>query len=412
MQKPPGKKPKLLLAMIAVAAMLAGVLLYGQYGRARPPIKIGVLHSLSGTMAASEAPLVDAARLAVEEINQAGGVDGQLIEMLVADCQSDDAYCAQQAEKLIAQDKVQALFGCWTSGCRKAVKTVVEKHRHLLFYPLQYEGLELSRDIVYTGATPNQQIVPMALWAMQQKGKRFYLIGSDELFPRTASRMARDILLAQGGQLAGERQAPAGASDMAEAVREIAAQSPDFVLNTLDGGGNRHFFRALHEAGITAEKIPVFSTSIAEVELAAIGPALTAGHYAARSYFQSVDNVENRAFVARFKQRFGQERVLGGPMEAAYIGVMLWADSVRNVGAADLALVKNTLMHQSMSAPQGIVAMDIDTGHLWKTVRIGRARPDGQFDIVWQSAAAVHPAPFPFYRSRQNWLAEQPGAAQ
>lgn len=412
MRKPPGNKTKLLPAMIAAAALLAGALLYGQYGRAKPAIKIGVLHSLSGTMAASEAPLVDAARLAVEEINQAGGVDGQPIEMLVADCRSDDAYCAQQAEKLIAQDKVQALFGCWTSSCRKAVKAVVEKHRHLLFYPLQYEGLELSPDIVYTGATPNQQIVPMALWAMQQKGKRFYLIGSDELFPRTAGRMAKDILLIQGGQLAGERQAPAGASDMAEAVREIAAQRPDFVLNTLGGGSNRRFFRALHEAGITAEKIPVFSTSIAEAELAAIGPALVAGHYAAWSYFQSVDNAENRAFVARFKQRFGQERVLGDPMEAAYIGVMLWADSVRNAGAADLALVKNTLMHQSMSAPQGIVAVDLDTGHLWKTVRIGRARPDGQFDIVWQSAAAVQPAPFPFYRNRQNWLTEQAGAAQ
>ncbi len=396
-----------LLAGILTAVLLVGALLYGQYGSAKPGIKIGVLHSLSGTMAVSEAPLVDAVRLAVEEENKSGGVNGQTIEMIVADCRSDAAYCAQQAEKLITQDGVQALFGCWTSACRKAVKPVVEKHHHLLFYPLQYEGLEQSHDIIYTGAAPNQQIIPMALWALQQKGKRFYLIGSDYIFPRTANLMVKDVLLAKGGQLLGERYVPLGASDMAAAVQEIAAQHPDFVLNTLDGDSNLHFFRALHEAGIRAEKTPVFSISINEVEVAAIGAALMAGHYAVGSYFQSLDSTESKAFVERFRQRFGKERVLGDPMEAAYIGVKLWVDSARNAGTADLTLVKNTLAQQSMAAPQGIVAMDLDTRHLWKAVRIGRARPDGQFDIVWQSEAAVHPEPFPFYRSHQEWLAGQ-----
>lgn len=407
MQNLPDKKPKLPIAILLVAVLLAGLLLYGRYGRAQPPVKIGVLHSLTGTMAASEAPLVDAIRLAVEEINQSGGLNGRPLEMIVADCRSDDAHCAEQAEKLIAQDKVRALFGCWTSSCRKAVKTVVEKHRHLLFYPLQYEGLEQSPDIIYTGAVPNQQTIPMALWALRQCGKRYYLIGSDYIFPRTANRMARDVLHAQGGQLLGERYKPLGASDMADVVKEIAARRPDFILNTLNGDSNLHFFRALKEAGIAADKIPVFSTSIAEVELAAMGPGLIAGHYAAWSYFQGVGSEANKTFVARFKQRFGQERVLDDPMEASYIGAMLWADSVRSAGTTDLVPVKNGLTQQSMAAPEGIVAVDFNTGHLWKTVRIGRARPDGQFDIIWQSEAAVHPAPFPFYRSRQEWLAEQ-----
>lgn len=400
-------KRKLLAGILVVVAMLVGVLLYGQYGRAQPTIKIGVLHSLSGTLAASEAPLVDALRLAVEETNQSGGLNGQQVEMIVADCRSDAAYCAQQAEKLITQDKAQALFGCSTSNCRKAVKTVVEKHRHLLFYPSQYEGLELSPDICYTGAVPNQQVIPMALWALQNHGKRFYLIGSEYVFPRTVNRMVKDVLFAQGGQLLGEQYKPLGASDLTAVVQEIAAQRPDFILNTLNGDSNRHFFRALREAGIDAEKIPVFSTSIAEAELAAIGPDLVAGHYAAWNYFQNLGSEENRAFVARFKQRFGKERVLGDPMEASYIGAMLWADSVRSAGTADLTPVKNILAQQSMAAPQGIVAVDFNTGHLWKTVRIGRALPDGQFDIVWQSEAVVHPAPFPFYRSRQEWFAEQ-----
>src|SRR3989338_1035248 len=371
----------LLAAILVAAVLLVGALLYNQYGRAKPGIKIGVLHSLSGTMASSEVPLVDAVRLAVEEANQSGGLNGQTVEMIVADCRSDAAYCAQQAEKLVTQDGVQALFGCWTSDCRKAVKAVVEKYHHLLFYPLQYEGLEQSPDIFYTGAAPNQQIIPMALWALQNRGKRYYLVGSNYIFPRTANRTVKDVLLAQGGQLLGERYLPLGASDMAVVVREIAAQRPDFVVNTLNGDSNPHFFRALRAAGIDAEKIPVFSTSIAEVELAAIGADLVAGHYAAWNYFQSVDSDENKAFVARFRQRFGKERVLDDPMEASYIGVKLWVDAVRGQGSTDMALIKSTLAQQTLLATQGIVAVDYDTRHLWKTAYIGKARADGQFEI-------------------------------
>ena len=407
MQNLPDGKSKPLVIILLTVILLAGVLLYNQYGRAKPGIKIGVLHSLSGTLAISETPLVDAVRLAVEEANESGGLNGQPIEMIVADCRSDAAYCAQQAEQLISRDGVQALFGCWTSDCRKAVKTVVEKHHHLLFYPLQYEGLEQSPDIIYTGAAPNQQIIPMALWALQHKGKRFYLIGSDYIFPRTANLMVKDVLLAQGGQLLGERYVPLGAGDMTAVAKEIARLHPDFVLNTLNGDSNLHFFHALHEAGLSAEETPVFSTSVAEVGLAAIGADLTTGHYAAWNYFQSLDNAGNKAFVERFKRRFGTERVLDDPMEAAYIGVKLWVNSVRSTGTTDLKLVKTILAQQTLLAPEGIVAVDYATGHLWKTALIGKARPDGQFDVVWKSAQLVRPAPFPFYRSQVEWLAEQ-----
>jgi len=407
MQNLPGGKTNLFIAISMAVVLLFAALIYSQYGRAKPSIKIGVLHSLTGTMASSETPLVDAVRLAVEEANQSGGLNGQQIEMIVADCRSDAAYCAQQAEKLITEDGVQALFGCWTSSCRKAVKQVVEKHHHLLFYPLQYEGLEQSPDIIYTGAAPNQQIIPMALWALQHQGKRFYLIGSDYIFPRTANLMIKDVLLAQGGQLLGERYVPLGASDMAVVVKEIAAQRPDFVVNTLNGDSNLHFFRALRTAGIGAENTPVFSTSVTEVGLAAMGVDLMTGHYAAWNYFQSLENDENKAFVARFRQRFGRERVLDDPMAASYIGVKLWVDTVRSQGSTDIVLIKTVLAQQTLLAPPGIVAVDYDTRHLWKTAYIGKARADGQFEIVWQSDTAVHPAPFPFYRSRSEWLAEQ-----
>lgn len=405
MQSQARGKSRLLVAVAATVALLVGALLYVQQsGRAGPAVKIGVLHSLTGTMASSEAPLVDALRLAVEETNRSGGVNGRQIEMIVADCRSDAAFCAQEAERLIIHEKVQALFGCWTSSCRQAVKTVVEKHRHLLFYPLQYEGLEQSPDIIYTGAAPNQQIIPMALWALQHKGKRFYLIGSDYIFPRTANLMAGDLLRAQGGQLLGERYVPLGAGDLTAVAKEIAARHPDFVINTLNGDSNLHFFRALHAAGVGAEKTPVFSTSLAETGLAALGADLAAGHYAAWSYFQSLDSDENKAFVARFKERFGRERVLDGPMAASYTGVKLWADAVRSQGSTDLAQLKAALAQQTLLAPQGIVAVDYNTRHLWQKAYIGKARADGQFDIVWQSAQPIHPAPFPFYRSHAEWL--------
>jgi urea transport system substrate-binding protein len=392
MQKllPGNKKSLLVLVFVLVLVLVLG-------DRAKPAIKIGVLHSLTGTMAVSETPLVDAVRLAVEEANQSGGVNGVQIEMIVADCRSDASYCAQQAEKLITKDGVQALFGCWTSTCRKAVKAIVEKHHHLLFYPLQYEGLEQSPDIIYTGAVPNQQVIPMVSWAMQKRGKRAYLIGSDYVFPRTTNQIIKKLLLAKDGQLVAERYVPLGEQNLDDVVRDIAVRRPNFVVNTLNGDSNQYFFRALQKAGIRAEDIPVFSTSIAEADLAAMGPELMAGHYAAWNYFQSIQSDDNSAFIERFRHRFGKERVLDDPMEAAYIGVRLWVNTLRSARTLDIAVVKTILTRQTLAAPEGIVAVDADTRHLWKPVRIGKALADGQFEIVWQSGRSIAPAPFPFF---------------
>ncbi|MBI3222536.1 MAG: ABC transporter substrate-binding protein [Nitrosomonadales bacterium] len=385
--------------VLLVGGLLVVLAVYGLWGQptASKPVRIGVLHSLTGTMASSEAKLVDALHLAIEEANAAGGINGRKIEASVVDCRSDAAYCAQQAERLIVEEKVSALFGCWTSVCRKAVKPIVEKHRHLLFYPLQYEGLEQSHDIVYTGAAPNQQLIPMVNWALQNYGKRAYLIGSDYVFPRVAHQTAKKLLLAHDGKLVAERYVPLGERDFSALARDIAAQHPDFVLNTLNGDSNQHFFRALHQAGVRAEDIPVFSTSIAETELAAIGPELVAGHYAAWNYFQSLPGEENRAFVEAFRRRFGQQRVLDDPMEASYIGMRLWVNAQRSAGTLDMATVKMALGQQTLAAPEGIVAVDADTRHLWKPVRIGRARADGQFEIVWESGHGIKPAPVPYF---------------
>ena len=400
-------KTSLIVMRPLAAVLLLALLHYAGLDRPQPSIKIGVLHSLSGMMAMSEVPQVDMIRMAVEEANRAGGLNGRKIEMIVADCRSDAAFCAQQAERLISEEGVQALFGCWTSVCRKAVKLVVERHHHLLFYPLQYEGLEESTDIFYTGAVPNQQITPAVMWAMQNGHKRFYLIGSDTVYPHTANHITRDVLQANGGRVLSERYLHLGNTRVAEVVDEIVQLKPDVILNTLKGVSNYYFFNALREAGISAESVPVISVSINEVELAEMGAGLMAGNYAVGSYFQNIDSTENKEFVAQFKNRFGQQRVLDEPMEAAYIAVRMWANAVREAGTTELPAVKTLLGQQTLRAPEGVVSVDFATNHLWKTVRIGKARADGQFDQVWQSPQMVRPAPFPYYRSRAAWVTLQ-----
>ena len=222
-------KNKLIIAILIALLVLCIALLFSLYGSVRPVIRVGILHSLSGTLAISERPLVEALRLGIEEANAAGGINGQVIEAVVADCRSDAAYCAQQAERMITEKKVSALFGCWTSTCRKAVKTVVEKHGHLLFFPVQYEGMEISPNIIYTGAAPNQQIIPGVSWALEKLGKRVYLVGSDYVFPRMANIIIKDLLYAQGGVLAGERYLELGEKNMDSLVADIARQRPAAV---------------------------------------------------------------------------------------------------------------------------------------------------------------------------------------
>ncbi len=393
--------PRIGLALLVAVLLLFGFFQVLNRATAAPPIRIGVLHSLTGTMAVSEKPLVDAVRLAVEEINAAGGLLGRPVAMVVVDGRSDWSHFAAEAERLIAVDKVSALFACWTSACRKAVKPVVEQHRHLLFYPVQYEGLEQSPNILYTGSAPNQQIVPGTRWAMETFGKRIYLVGSDYVFPRTANRIIRDLVTASAGEVLAERYLPLGATDVATVIEEIRRLKPDVVLNTINGDSNAAFFAALEQAGQGA--MPLVSFSVAEPEMAAWGGGRLGRHFGVWSYFQSLPRDENRRFVQAFQQRFGATRVTSDPVEAAYVGVRLWAQAVSDAGSPEPARVNATLLRQSLSAPSAIVSVDAATRHLWKMVRIGQAGRDGQFTEVMSSSIPMRPAPWPFYRSREDW---------
>jgi urea transport system substrate-binding protein len=379
-----------------------------------PPIRVGVLHSLSGTMAISEKSVVDGTLLAIEEINQKGGLLGRPVEAVVADGRSDPATFAREAERLLTEEKVCTVFGCWTSASRKTVKPVFEKHDHLLIYPVQYEGLEASPNIVYTGAAPNQQIIPAVRWARAflHQPKRFFLVGSDYVFPHTANAILRDELAELGGEVVGEEYLPLGSLDVAGVVQKIVQSKPDVILNAINGDSNVAFFRALRKAGLTPDRVPTISFSITEEELSNLGARDAAGDYAVWSYFQSINRPQNHAFVRRMQARYGAQRVTSDPVEAAYVGVYLWSQAVRKAGRDEAAAIRQAIKGQTFDAPEGAVRIDADNQHTWKTVRIGRVSDDGRFQVVYSSENPIRPEPYPPSRSRAEWDAFLAGLFQ
>ena len=340
--------------------------------------------------------------MAIDELNAAGGVLGRSIEPVVRDGASDPTTFAREAERLITVDQVAATFGCWTSASRKQVKPVIERHGHLLFYPVQYEGLEESPFIVYTGAAPNQQIIPAVTWARDNLGGRFFLVGSDYVFPHTANAIIRHVTTAIGGEIVGEVYVPLGARDMTDIVNEIRTraarrhsqfdqwrQQRRFLPRVAPGwhlpGQDSHLLQhrrngARHHGG-------------ARLRRRLRGPEL----------LSVLDTDENRRFVEALRLRAGRPTTASDPMEAAYLGVHLWARAVQEAGTTASTTVIQMLADQSFAAPGGVVYVDPATRHTWKTVRIGRIRSDGQFDIVWDSRPPVRPTPFPAYRSRAEW---------
>ncbi len=396
---------KIIIALIIVAG-LAFVGCWSNNSRqndTKVPIKVGILHSLTGTMAISEKSVVDSTLMAIEEINQNGGLLGRRIDTVVVDGCSDWPTFAREAERLITEEKVSVVFGCWTSASRKTVKPIFEKYNHLLFYPVQYEGLEHSPNIIYTGAAPNQQIIPATKWSFDNLGERFFLVASDYVFPRSANAIIKDQAAALGAEIVGEEYILLGSSDVKDVILKIAEKKPNVILNTLNGDTNVAFFSELRKEGITSDIIPTMSFSIAEDELRTLGASDMVGNYACWNYFQSVNTVENIDFVKRFRNKYGQDRVIDDPMEAGYFGVYLWAQAVKKAGTDEVGKVITALKKQSLQAPEGLVYIDKDNNHTWKAVRIGIIRQDGQFDLVWDSGMPVQPVPYPASRSKAEW---------
>jgi urea transport system substrate-binding protein len=356
-------------------------------------VELGFLNSTSGVMAISEQTVRDALLMAAEEINADGGILDKQIEFIEEDGQSEPTVFAEKINKLLTEDEVAAVFGGWTSASRKAMLPVVEGANGLLFYPVQYEGLEASENIYYTGATTNQQIIPAMDFLKSEGVATLFLAGSDYVFPRTANKIIKQYAAELGIEIVGEEYVPLDSDDWTTQVAKIAAAEPDFVFNTINGSSNVGFIKAYDEAGLGADKSPIISVSIAEEEAPAMGADLT-GQYAAWNYFQSVDSPANRTFIEAFQTKYGANRPTSDPMEAAYTSLYLYKAMVEKAESFCVDAVNEASDGVTFESPEGTVTVNGENHHIAKTGLIGQINAENQFDVVWSSEGPIEPDPF------------------
>jgi urea transport system substrate-binding protein len=387
------------------------------------PIKVGILHSLSGTMAISETSLKDVALMTIEEINEQGGVLGRKLEPVVVDPASNWPLFAEKARELIEKEKVAVTFGCWTSVSRKSVLPVFEELDGLLFYPVQYEGEESSYNVFYTGAAPNQQAIPAVEYLMSESGggaKRFVLLGTDYVYPRTTNKILRYFLHEKGISDADimEEYTPFGHTDYQTIIAKIktfAEGKRTAVVSTINGDSNVPFYKELGNQGLKAEDVPVVAFSVGEEELRGIDTKPLVGHLAAWNYFMSIDQPLNKGFIDKWKSYVkennlpdGDKRVTNDPMEATYVGLHMWKQAATQAGTFDVAAVRQAVAGQLFKAPTGFeIKMDERNHHLHKPVFIGEIQQDGQFKVVWKTDGPVRAAPWsPFVPDSKNKIAD------
>ena len=404
------------LKSLAVAAAIAtGTLTYVTFAQAADTIKVGVLHSLSGTMAISESVLKDTVLMTIDEINANGGVLGKKLEPVVVDPASNWPLFAEKAKQLIDQDKVAVVFGCWTSVSRKSVLPVFEEKNSLLFYPVQYEGEELSKNVSYTGAAPNQQAIPAVEYLMSKDGgsaKRFVLLGTDYVYPRTTNKILRAFLKSKGIPESDimEEYTPFGHSDYQTIISKVKAFASEgkktAVISTINGDSNVPFYKELGNAGLKASDVPVVAFSVGEEELRGVDTKPLVGHLAAWNYFMSIKNTPNTAFKKKWATYAKAKGIAGhkdkpltnDPMEATYIGLNMWAQAVAKAGTTDTDKVIAAMAGQTFQAPGGFMStMDKANHHLHKPVFIGEVKADGQFNVVWKTKGPVVADPWSDY---------------
>ncbi len=385
--------------LLAGASLIAASTLFGSVTQAAETIKIGVLHSLSGTMAISETTLKDTMLMLIEQQNKMGGLLGKKLVPVVVDPASNWPLFAEKARELLIKDKVDVVFGNWTSVSRKSVLPVFEELNGLLFYPVQYEGEESSRNVFYTGAAPNQQAIPAVEYLMSEDGggaKRWILLGTDYVYPRTTNKILRAFLHAKGVKDSDimENYTPFGHSDWQTIVANVkkfaSAGKKTAVISTINGDANVPFYKELGNQGIKAEDIPVMAFSVGEEELAGLDTKPLVGHLAAWNYFMSVDTIENKEFIKTWKAFIKDEkRVTNDPMEAHYIGFKMWTQAVQQAGTTSVDAVRQAMYGQKVKNLTGGVAVMNTNHHLSKPVLIGEIQDDGQFDVVWRTEGVV-----------------------
>ncbi|WP_439607260.1 urea ABC transporter substrate-binding protein [Hydrogenophaga sp.] len=361
-------------------------------------VTVGQLHSSTGTMAISETGSIQAEQLAIDEINAMGGILGRKIKVIKEDGASDWPTFAEKSKKLLINDRCAAVFGCWTSASRKAVLPVFEKENGLLYYPTFYEGLEQSKNVIYTGQEATQQILYSLDWAQKEKkAKTFFLIGSDYIWPRTSMKIARKhIENFQKGKVVGEEYYPLGSTNFGSLMNKIKLQKPDCIFAAVVGGSNVAFYKALKAAGITGDKQLLVTLSVTEDEMTGVGGENFQGFYSSMKYFQSLDNENNKKFVAAFKAKYGKDAVIGDVTQAGYLGPWLWKAAVEKAKSFDVdkVVAASRTGIELKTAPEGYVKLD-PNHHLWSKSRIAMGMPDATFKVVAESPELIKPDPFP-----------------
>lgn len=372
------------------------------------PIHVGVLFSNTGVTAPIERTQLSGTLFAIHEVNAAGGIDGRELVPVLYDPQSDAVQYASLAERLILNDDVNVIFGCYMSSTRKAVLPIVEKWNRLLFYPTIYEGFEFSNNVIYTGAAPNQNSVQLADFMTLNFGSRVYLVGSNYIYPFESNRIMTDLVEQRNGKTVGKRYLPltAGYEEFASVVSDIRKQQPDFIFSTVVGESTQHLYRAYAEAGLNPKEMPIASLTTCEAEIKAMGAEYAAGHYTAAPYFQSIDSDTNRRVLDLYKKFMGGEVVTNMCWEAAYFQVHMFANAMRQSGTDQVEALLPELLGAEFQAPQGRVRIDPATHHTCLYPRIGRANSKGQFTIVREAKRAVHPDPYLVTYSLGDWTTQ------
>ncbi|MBT4889633.1 MAG: transporter substrate-binding domain-containing protein [Rhodospirillales bacterium] len=367
--------------------------------------KVGVLHSQTGCLALAERGPLNGTLMAIEEINAAGGVAGRLIEPVVLDTESDENKSAELVHKLIKEESINVVFGGYTSASRKAMLPVIEKSDSLLFYPIFYEGFELSDNVFYTGACPNQYSVPLSEYLFENYGNRFYLIGSNYVFPRESNRILRDLAVQNGGTIIAEKYVPLEATKdvFKPIIQDIAKLKPDVVISTIVGDGIMDLYSAFQDAGISSDEIPIASMVTSEVEIEKMGHAAAAGHIVAASYFDTIDSPENAKFVSNYKSKFGQNMRTNMCVESAYCQVHLFAHALNITQSIDTKALRAAVLGAQFNAPQGRIRMDVENHHTHLWSRIGQIEKNGNIQIVAETKGAIEPDPYMIHHAAERW---------
>lgn len=397
----------MVLALGLVGAVAAG---WWWLGRGPgEPIRIGVVHSLSGPLATSEAPLLHGYRLAVEEINADGGLLGRPLQLVIRDGASDPSTFASEAERLLRDDEeggVAVLAGGWASAARKSMLEVTERADGLLLYPARFEGLEASPHVYYLGVSPGQVLGPLVDWALARGARDVAIVGNDGVYSRMTGMIARDIIGMRGGTVVAEEFLPLVGGDPQATAQRLAAAQPDLIINTVHGAGSEGLMRAMRAVGLDPSQTTIVSTSLNEAEIRHWESGLFADTFVVGSYFRSLPTVANRAFLGAVRALAGDDAISTDAMVAAYLGLKLWAVAVEDVGATTPASVRRSLRGRHLDGPGGTIVIDPDSQYVWRPVRIGRVQIDGGIEVVWDSITTVPPRIWPIWRSRGEWQAE------